>query len=102
MDMEQISHHPPVSLFQCKDDNNKWQFYGYNKTEVVTSINSASATNYGDSYIVLSNENNDNDKYHIKFPVLNILGTAFGERRIIYSGTSKLTDYNNNLEIEIT
>lgn len=95
---EQISHHPPLSVFQIYGPNNEWYCYSDPvHFDVSNSMTSLEISMEGEFHLKL----NDGNEYKWEFPTVFLAGQVKGDRIVKIKSDITVYDVNNGLSCVI-
>ena len=96
--MEQSSHHPPISCWECHGLDDSYVYAGWSEFSAKFHGNNITAEVVGPQNIYFK------DGTYITFSIPSVLvsGIAWGSRVMNYTGTFTVTDPKNNLSVKLT
>jgi len=95
--LEQVSHHPPVSMFQIVGPQGKWSFSGHHEFTASMRPNSITGSQIGPNCVQFE----DGTTIEFNLPYLLLRGLLWGERNVNWCGNVVFTDTKNDLKAEV-
>lgn len=99
--MEQVSHHPPVSSWEVRDQQGRFSFTGLANWAASTRGNSVKGWQTGVNQVVF---HSDGARISWELPPLLLKGVMWGERVLKYQGDIQFKDHTNdvvcNMEVD--
>eukprot|EP00472_Partenskyella_glossopodia_P014679 CAMPEP_0197522730 /NCGR_PEP_ID=MMETSP1318-20131121/7817_1 /TAXON_ID=552666 /ORGANISM="Partenskyella glossopodia, Strain RCC365" /LENGTH=370 /DNA_ID=CAMNT_0043075195 /DNA_START=185 /DNA_END=1297 /DNA_ORIENTATION=+ len=95
--LEQISHHPPVSMYELEGPGKAWKLRGYNEYKASFRPNGVVGGQYGPNRI----EFEDGSVIEYNMPQVSVSGMVIGEWLFYWTGTMTFEDKKNGLKAHI-